>query len=330
MTVPVLKASNSQAGTASSCTFTLGAAPSVGDLMFAFILVDSPTTVKSPLVFTTNIVDNWTPVLAMQDNQINIGATGLRLHIFYKTANATDATQTTFTFQLPSMTDTSQGGLPQFPTTDFAGIFVTYTSSGSDNVGFDTGVPQNTVPNSNQSTFKLASINTQGQSDTFLSVLATLGQPTVGHTDPSAASVVSVANTSPQYISQAFTLALWVSSAQSVKYPFAFTTNNPSPFGDVMTALLGIRTASNFYYNCPFARMGYPYEGRDQMLINRYPLHWSFTVLIQGSSPLIGQAFSQDQLAAATRYYMGKTLLNPSSDFTLLLNSGVGGDFSLQ
>jgi hypothetical protein len=321
-----VKQSNTQAGTASACTFTLGATPTVGDLMVAVLAVDTPTTPHAPTIFTTNIVDTWVPVLGMQDTQIHDDGNGLRMHVFYKTANATDATQTQFTFNLPSLTDLSQGGLPQFPTTDFAGILLVFT--GLNYVGFDVGSPQNQPPNGNQKTFQLPSINTKGVADTFLSAIATLGQPTVGHTDPSASSLASVANTTPAYLSQAFTLALWTSGSQATKYPFAFTTNNPNQFGDVLTATLGIRGASNFYYNGPFARMGYIYEGADQRLLLRYPYHWAYTTLITGSQLLIGQTFSQDQLAAADRYYMSKTLLNPASDFQLILNAGIGGDFN--
>jgi hypothetical protein len=324
---PTLKESNTQAGTDVGCTFTLAAAPSIGDLMVAVLAVDTPTTIHAPTIFTTNVVDTWVPVLGTQDTQQR-GANGLRLTVFYKTANATDATQTQFTFAFPPMTDTSQGGLPQFPTTDFAGVLVTFESPGAGSVGFDTGSPQNYPPNGNLSTFNLPSINTKGAVDTFLSVLATLGQPSISHTDPAAASLASAVCTSPAYGSQPFTVALWSSTAQSTSYPFAFKTNNPNPNGDVLAALLGIRTATNFYYNGPFVRMGYPYEGPDQRLLLRYPYHWAYTTLITAGVPLIGQFFSQDQLAAADRYYMGKTLLTPSSDFNLILSSGIGGDFN--
>lgn len=327
---PLAKASNTQQGTGTACTFTLAQAPSVGDLMVAVLVVDTPTTVKAPSIFTTNISDNWVPVFATNDTQEIPDTRGLRMHVFYKTANATDATQTTFTFQLPAMVDASQGGLPQYPTTDYAGILATYISSGLGYCGFDLGSPQQMQPNGNQSTFQLPLVNTNGASDTFLSVIATLGQPTVAHTDPSASLSQSVSNTAPAYLSQAFTVALWASTATGTKYPFAFLTNGANPYGDVITATLGLRTSQNFYYLTPFARMGYPYEGADMRLITRYPTHWSFTVLIQGNSPLIGQSFSQDQLAAASRYYMGQMLCNPSSDFNLILNSGVGGDFRPQ
>lgn len=327
-TTPLLKQSTTQTGTSTTCTFTLANKPAVGDLMIAAVLVDTPTTVKSPIVYTSNIVDNWTPVFATQDTQQIPDTRGLRLHVFYKTANATDATQTQFTFSLPALQDLSQAGVPQYPTTDFAGILLTYQSSGAGFAGFDCGSPQQFAPNGNQSTFQLPSVNTHGGVDTFLSLIATLGQPTIGHTDPSAASVLSVSNTSPQYISQALTLALWDTTVMGNKYPFAFTSSAPSPYQDVITATLGLRTATNFYYNCPFLRMGYPYEGPDQMLILRYPYHWAFSVLVQGASLLIGQSFSQDQYAAATRYYSGKMLLNPSSDFSLILNAGIGGDFN--
>ncbi len=94
----------------------------------------------------------------------------------------------------------------------------------------------------------------------------------------------------------------------------------------VLTGLTGLQDASNWYYNGPFVREGYPYEGPDQMLLLRYPYHWAYTVLKTAGILTIGQFFSQDQLNAADVVYYQNQLI-PEADRDAILAAGIGGDF---
>jgi hypothetical protein len=325
--MPAVKSFTTTSGTFTSATFTLGTNPAVGDLMVAWLATTTPLSIHQPLISTTNIQDQWIPLFGTQDAQQHdvFAEGGLRLYCFYKTANATDATTNVFTFPFLPYTDNSgQAGVPQFPTTDFVGILATYQTSTTGYAGLDTAASQSQRPNQNKTVFGLPSVVTNGGSDVFWSAIAGLNMGTPTSTDPLASVVASATVASPAYASVPLSLYLFGSTYSGSEYPFQFqTTVVPTA---VLTALTGLQDASNWYYNGPFAREGYPYEGPDQMLIIRYPYHWGYTVLKTAGQITIGQFFSQDQLNAADVVYYQNQLI-PETDRDAILASGVGGDF---
>lgn len=335
--MPAIKSFTTISGTSLNATFTLGSNPAVGDLMVAILVLDTPLTVKAPLISTTNVQDQWTPVGGVQDTQVHDSPPGVRTYMWYKTANATDATTNVFTFTFSPFTDASgQAGVPQYPTSDFCGILSTWQTSSSGFTGFDTSALQSYQPNADMSVFPLPQMRTNGGADTFLSTLTITGSGgSVTHTDPAATAVAAAAMTTPTYRTEPFSISLWSTtySANSANtsgnvYPFAFNVAGGSAGinRQVQSALVGLQDASNWYYNGPFVREGYPYEGPDQMLILRYPYHWAYTVLKTSGVITIGQFFSQDQLNAADVVYYQNQLI-PEADRDAILTAGVGGDF---
>lgn len=200
----------------------------------------------------------------------------------------------------------------------------TYRTSSTGFAGLDTASPQSQRPNQNSTVFGLPSVETNGGSDVFWSVIAGLGMGTASSTDPAASVVTSVTLASPVYSSVPLTLYLFGSPVSGSQYPFQLQTSQVPTAA--LTALTGLQDATNWYYNGPFVREGYAYEGPDQMLILRYPYHWAFTVLKTGGIVTIGQFFSQDQLNAADVVYYQNQLI-PEADRDAILAAGVGGDF---
>lgn len=326
--MPTINQFTTDSGTDVQAIFTLGANPSVGDLMVAWLATTTPLSIHQPLITTTNIQDQWVPLYGTQDNQQHdvFAEGGLRLYCFYKTANATDATTNEFVFSfVPYTNQSGQGGVPLFPTSDFVGILATYQTSTTGFAGLDTAVSQSYPPNTNSTVFALPSVDTNGGSDVFWPVIAGLGMGTPTSTDPTAGIVTSVTEASPTYASVPLSLYLFGSSQSGVEYPYSFqTTQVPTA---VQTGLTGLQDAVNWRYNPPFVREGYPYEGPDQMLIIRYPYHWSFTVLKTGGLLTILQFPSQDQLNAADVVYFQNQLV-AEADRDAILAAGIGGDFN--
>lgn len=332
--MPAVKSSTTQSGTSLSCVFTLGAAPAVGDLMVAWLATTTPLSIHAPLISTTNVQDQWIPLFGSQDAQQHdvFAEGGFRLYCFYKTANATDATTSSFTFTFLPYTDQSgQAGVPQYPTTDFVGIMATFQTSSTGYAGLDVAVPQSHRPNQNSTAFAFPSLATNGGSDTIWSVIAGVNMGTPTSTDPSASVVTSVSLATPTYAEGTLGLYLFGSTyttpslpQSATQYPFKFNTSQVPTA--VWTAVTGLQDASNWYYNGPFVREGYPYEGPDQMLLLRYPYHWAYTVLKTAGVVTIGQFFSQDQLNAADVVYYQNQLI-PETDRDAILTAGVGGDF---
>jgi hypothetical protein len=325
--MPAIKSFTTVSGTSLSAVFTLGSNPAVGDLMVAWLATDTPLSIHQPLISTTNIQDQWTPLFGAQDGQQSnvFGEGSLRLYCFYKTANATDATTNVFTFTfLPYVNQSGQGGVPLYPTTDFVGILATYQTSTTGYAGLDTASPQSHRTNSNGVRFGLPSVDTNGGSNVFWSAIAGLNMGTPTSTDPAATVVASATMASPTYESVPLSLYLFGSPYSGTEYPFRFITSQAPT--SVQTGLTGLQDANNWYYNGPFVREGYPYEGPDQMLIIRYPYHWGYTVLKTAGQITIGQFFSQDQLAAADVVYYQNQLV-PEADRDAILAAGVGGDF---
>lgn len=332
--MPAVKSSTTVSGTSLTASFVLGSNPAVGDLMVALLATTTPLSIHQPLISTTNIQDQWVPMFGAQDAQQHdsFDEGGFRLYCFYKTANATDATTNTFTFTFLPYTDQSgQAGVPQYPTTDFVGILATYQTSTTGFAGLDAAVVKSHQPNGNSKSFGLPQLETNGGSDVIWSVIAGLNLGTPTSTDPNASVVTSVTLASPTYAQSPLSLYLFGSSYSTPTppysgpaYPYSFTTSQ-SPTA-AFTGLLGLQDASNWYYNGPFVREGYPYEGPDQMLILRYPYHWAFTVLKTAGVITIGQFFSQDQLGAADVVYYQNQLI-PEADRDAILAAGVGGDF---
>jgi len=325
--VPFVKDMATASGTSLAATFTLSGPPAVGDLMVAWLATTTPLSIHQPLISTTNVQDQWVPLFGAQDAQQHdvFAEGGLRLYCFYKTANITDATTSTFTFTFLPYTDQSgQAGVPQFPTTDFVGILATYEATVTGYAGLDTAASQSHRPNQNSTLFGLPSVDTNGGSDVFWSTIAGLNMGTPSSTDPLASVVTSASLASPTYASVPLSLYLFGSTFSGIEYPYKFnTTQVPTA---VLTGVTGLQESVNWYYNGPFVREGYPYEGPDQMLILRYPYHWAFTVLKTGNLITIGQFFSQDQLNAADVVYYQNQLI-PEADRDAILASGVGGDF---
>ncbi len=325
--MPAVKSFTTTSGTFTSATFTLGSNPAVGDLMVAWLALDTPLSIHQPLISTTNIQDQWVPLFGTSDGQMSntFGEGGLRLYAFYKTANATDATTNEFTFTfLPYQDSSGQAGVPQYPTTDFVGIMVTYQSSSTGYAGLDTANPQAHRSNTEGLTFALPSVVTNGGNDVFWTGVAGLNMGTPTLTDPAATVVASVTLSSPTYESVPLALYVFGSTYAGTAYPFKVVASQPPTA--IQTGVTGLQDSSNWYYNPPFVREGYPYEGPDQMLIIRYPYHWSYTVLNTNGQITIGQFFSQDQLAAATKVYYQNQLI-PEADRDAILAAGVGGDF---
>lgn len=324
---PQVKQVTTTSGTSTNATFTLASNPQVGDLMEVWLATTTPLSIHAPLISTTNIQDQWVPLFGAQDAQQHdvFAEGGLRLYCFYKTANATDATTNVFTFTFLPYADTSgQAGVPQFPTTDFVGVLATFQTNDEADAGLDTTSPRSHQPNRNSTVFGLPSVDTNGGSDVFWSVIAGLKMGTPTSTDPSASVVASATLASPVYASVPLALYLFGSSVSGLQYPFQFTTSEVPTA--VLTALTGIQDAQNWYYNGPFARIAYDYEGPDQQLIRRYPTHWAYTVLKTAGVITIGQFFSQDQLNAADVVYYQNQLI-PEADRDAILAAGVGGDF---
>lgn len=325
--MPAVKSSTTISGTSLNATFTLGTNPAVGDLMVAWLALDTPLSIHAPLISTTNIQDQWVPLFGTQDGQQQnqFGEGSLRLYCFMKTANATDATTNTFNFTFLPYTDASgQAGVPQYPTTDFVGILATYRSSGAGFAGLDTAHPQAHRSNSGGTRFVLPSVETNGGSDVFWTGVAGLNMGTPSLTDPAATVVTSVTLANPLYESTPLALYLFGSTFSGMQYPFQVqTTQSPA---SIQTGVTGLQDSSNWYYNGPFARIAYDYEGPDQQLIRRYPTHWQYTVLKTNGVITIGQFFSQDQLNAADVVYYQNQLI-PEADRDAILAAGVGGDF---
>jgi len=325
--MPVVKSFTTDSGTDTNATFTLGSPPAVGDLMVAWLALDTPLSIHQPLISTTNVQDQWVPLFGTSDGQQQnqFGEGALRLYCFYKTANVTDATTNTFTFTFLPYTDNSgQAGVPQYPTSDFAGILVTYGTSTTGFAGLDTASPQAHRSGSLGTTFSLPSVDTNGGNDVFWTAVAGLNMGVPSLTDPAATVVASATVASPVYESTPLALYLFGSTFSGMEYPFQVkTTKSPA---SIQTGITGLQDASNWYYNGPFVREGYPYEGPDQMLILRYPYHWAFTVLKTSGIITIGQFFSQDQLNAADVVYYQNQLI-PEADRDAILAAGVGGDF---
>ncbi len=325
--MPTIKAFTTTSGTSTNATFTLASNPVVGDLMVAWLATDTPLSIHQPLISTTNIQDQWVPLFGAQDAQQHDvdGEGGLRLYCFMKTANATDATTNVFTFTFLPYTDNSgQKGVPQWPTTDFVGILATYLTSSTGFAGLDTAAPQVQQPNTNSMVFALPSVDTNGGSDVFWSAIAGLRMGVPTSTDPAATVVTSVTLAAPTYATTPLSLYLFGSPYSASEYPFRFQTSQVPTA--VLTGLTGLQDASNWYYNGPFVREGYPYEGPDQMLLLRYPYHWAYTVLKTAGILTIGQFFSQDQLNAADVVYYQNQLI-PEADRDAILAAGIGGDF---
>lgn len=326
--MPAVKSSTTASGTGSAMAFTLAGSPAVGDLMVAWIAATTPLTIHQPLINATNVQDQWTPVFGSQDAQQHDtfpAEGGCRLYCFYKTANATDATTNTFMFNfVPNVNASGQAGVPLFPTTDFVGILATYQTSTTGFAGLDTAVPQSHRPNRNATVFGFPSVDTNGGNDVFWSVIAGMNLGTPTSSDPGASVVTSVSLNPTVYAEGTLSLYLFGSTFSGMQYPFVFNTSQVPTA--TWTAVLGLQDSTNWFYDPPFVRMGYPYEGPDQMLIIRYPYHWSFTVLKTGSQLMIGQFFSQDQLNAADKVYYQHMLI-PESDRDAILAAGIGGDF---
>jgi hypothetical protein len=326
--MPAINQVTTTEGTFTSATFTLGSNPSVGDLMVAWLATTTPLSIHQPLLSTTNVQDQWVPLFGAQDNQQHdvFAEGGLRLYCFYKTANVTDATTNEFTFSFVPYTDQSgQGGVPTFPTTDFVGIMATYETSTTGYAGLDTAVSLSHPPNTNHTVFAFPSVDTNGGNDVFWSAIAGLNLGTPTSSDPNATMVASATVASPTYASVPLSLYLFGSSYSGVEYPFRLTASQVPTA--VITGLTGLQDASNWNYNGPFVREGYPYEGPDQMLIIRYPYHWQYTVLKTAGQLMIGQFFSQDQLNDADVVYYQNQLI-PEADRDAILAAGIGGDFS--
>lgn len=325
--MPAVKSFTTISGTSTNATFTLGSNPAVGDLMVAWLATDTPLSIHQPKISTTNIQDQWVPLFGTQDGQQQnvFGQGSLRLYCFYKTANATDATTNVFSFTFLPYTDQSgQAGVPQFPTTDFVGILATYQTSTTGFAGLDTASPQAHRSGTRGTVFSLPSVVTNGGSDVFWSAIAGLNMGTPTSTDPAASVVASVTLASPVYESVPLALYLFGSTFSGTQYPFKFNTSQNAT--SVQTGLTGLQDSSNWYYNGPFARIAYDYEGRDQQLLRRYPTHWAYTVLKTAGVVTIGQFFSQDQLNAADVVYYQNQLI-PEADRDAILAAGVGGDF---
>lgn len=325
--MPAVKSFTTINGTSTSATFTLGSNPAVGDLMVAWLATTTPLSIHQPLISTTNIQDQWVPLFGTQDAQQHdvFAEGGLRTYCFYKTANATDSTTNVFTFTFLPYTDQSgQAGVPQFPTTDFVGILVTYQTSSTGYAGLDTAVSLSHRPNQNNTVFGFPSVDTNGGNDVFWSVIAGLNMGTPTSTDPLASMVASATVASPTYASVPLSLYLFGSSYSGAEYPYKLQTSQVPTA--VQTALTGLQDASNWYYNGPFVRTAYDYEGPDQQLLRRYPTHWAYTVLKTSGQITIGQFFSQDQLNAADVVYYQNQLI-PEADRDAILAAGVGGDF---
>lgn len=325
--MPSVKSFTTTSGTSLSAVFTLGSNPSVGDLMVAWLATTTPLSIHQPLISTTNIQDQWVPLFGTQDAQQHdvFAEGGLRLYCFYKTANATDATTNVFDFTfLPYADNSGQAGVPQFSATDFVGILATYQASSSGYAGLDTAVSLSQQPNQNNTVFGFPSVGTNGGNDVFWSAIAGLRLGTPTSTDPLATVVASATVTNPTYASVPLSLYLFGSSYSGPEYPYQLQTSQVPTA--VLTALTGLQDSSNWYYNPPFVREGYPYEGPDQMLIIRYPYHWSYTVLKTAGIITIGQFFSQDQLNAADKVYY-QNMLIPETDRDSILAAGIGGDF---
>jgi hypothetical protein len=326
--VPTVNQFTTTNGTSLNATFTLASNPVVGDLMVAWLALDTPLSIHAPLISTTNIQDQWVPLFGTQDGQRSnqAGEGGFRLYCFMKTANATDATTNVFTFTFLPYTDNSgQAGVPQYPTSDFVGILATYRSSGAGFAGLDTASPQaHRSVHSYGTVFGLPSVDTNGGSDVFWTGVAGLNMGTPSLTDPAATVVTSVTLANPVYESLPLSMYLFGSTFSGTQYPFQVNTSQPP--AAIMTGVTGLQDSSNWYYNGPFVREGYPYEGPDQMLLLRYPYHWAYTVLKTSGIITIGQFFSQDQLNAADVVYYQNQLI-PEADRDAILTSGVGGDF---
>lgn len=326
--MPAVKSFTTTSGTSLNATFTLGGNPAVGDLMVAWLATDTPLSIHAPLISTTNIQDQWVPLFGTQDGQQKnvFGQGSLRLYCFMKTANATDATTNTFSFTFLPYTDSSgQAGVPQFPTTDFVGILVTYQTSSTGFAGLDTASPQAHRSAAEGNTFALPSVDTNGGNDVFWSAIAGLNMGTPTSTDPNAVVVASATVASPTYESVPLSLYLFGSTFSGMQYPFKIQTSQ-TPTA-IQTGLTGLQDATNWYYNGPFARIAYDYEGPNQQLLRRYPTHWAYTVLKTAGVVTIGQFFSQDQLNAADVVYYQNQLI-PEADRDAILAAGVGGDFS--
>jgi hypothetical protein len=325
--MPAVKSFTTTSGTFTSATFTLASNPAVGDLMVAWIALDTPLSIHQPLISTTNVQDQWVPLFGTSDAQQHdtFGEGALRLYCFYKTANATDATTNTFTFNFISYTNQSgQGGVPLYPTTDFVGVLVTYQSSSTGFAGLDCASPQAHRSNTTGLRFSLPSVETNGGSDVFWTGVAGLNMGTPSLTDPAASVVASVTLSNPTYETVPLALYVFGSVFSGTEYPFKVQTSQVPT--SLQTGITGLQDATNWYYNGPFVREGYPYEGPDQMLIIRYPYHWAYTVLSTGGQITIGQFFSQDQLNAADIVYYQNQLV-AETDRDNILAAGVGGDF---
>jgi hypothetical protein len=325
--MPTINQFTTDSGTDVQAIFTLGANPAVGDLMVAWLALDTPLSIHAPLISTTNVQDQWVPLFGTQDGQQQnqFGEGSLRLYAFYKTANITDSTTNEFTFTfLPYGDQSGQLGIPQYPTTDFVGIMATYRSSTTGYAGLDTASPQAHRSGSGGIQFGLPSVETNGGSDVFWTGVAGLNMGTPSLTDPAATVVASTTVANPVYESTPLALYLFGSPYSGSEYPFKVrTTQTPA---SIQTGLTGLQDASNWTYNGPFVREGYPYEGPDQMLILRYPYHWAYTVLSTAGQLMIGRFFSQDQLAAADIVYYQNQLV-AETDRDNILAAGIGGDF---
>jgi hypothetical protein len=319
--MPSVKSSATASGNLALCVLNL--TPAVGDLMVVWIGIRSPQTIHPPTVYGSGIADSWVPVYGGQANH------DARLWCFYKTANATDATQSSFTFNFLPMTDTSQAGLPQYATTDFVAAMVTYQTSTSGFAGLDISAEQSYQTDPGLNTYNLPLVQTTGGgTNTFASAIFAVNDgaafPTFTHSDPSA--VVTRAVTYTGASNHALSLSIYLGSS-GTNYPYSISSTQRG--AGVITSSHGLRdNAGSWYYRAPFIREGYPYEGQDEMLIRRMSWHLQYTVLNNSGAFTAGRFFSQDQLAAATQVFT-QTQLVSATDRTNLLAAGVGGDFMI-
>jgi hypothetical protein len=321
----MIKAVSQASGNLATCV--LPATPTIGDLMMVWIGMDTPMTIHPPTNYATGLADSWVPVYGGQGYQ------DARLWCFMKTANATDATQTSFTFNFLPMLDTSQAGLPQYATTDFVATLVTYQSSSSGAAGLDMSAAQSYPNDPGLRNYNLPLINsTGGLSDKFVSAVFSLTEnagssfPAYTHSDPATSLTQSVTFSGGNQHTLALSVYLGMSGTT---YPYQISSSRQG--AEVVTSSHGLRnvpTGSSWYYRTPFVREGFPYEGDDQMLIRRISFHQQYTVLNNAGSFTAGRFFSQDQLAAATQVFT-QTQLVSDTDRTNLLTTGVGGDFMI-
>jgi len=281
---------------ATSITVPLGSTPSTGELVLVILSVSNQIIVQGPGYNTTN---QWIQAEALRSH-----TDSSTLSVWYHTWNASDSgSSATFTFE-PAI-GLGVGDL-SLPNANAQAIAMVLSAS----------AVQEWSQQSGGIATQSVAIGPQKQNNGggFTITAAFLnGEAATLSTSDSHASLVYALSAAQG------SLSVWVSTGVAGYKP----TLSSTVAGELLAAFLSVNDSTPNIYTPPVVQEGpMSYDA----LGFRYKLTRYYTVLNNSGTFTAARYLSTDQLSAATQVFSNNAVIS-STDYTNLLNSGVGGDF---